>query len=95
MVSKPKIINGGFGIGKVVQVRSNTLSWTALSTFYAYANRTGPWDKLIVMTTCNSVSRCGKKQLYDKTYAYQTFNSIKRSEWATHNRSCPICRVAF
>lgn len=60
---------------------SNTVSWTDLSTFYALADRTGPWEKHIVMTNCDSVNRYGRKSEKDFTIGYKTFTAFGVEEW--------------
>ena len=62
--------------------------WTALSTFYGLAARTGPanikegWHKLIVMTNSDGIKQKGKmKTEKEVTIAHGTFSSIDRSFW--------------
>jgi hypothetical protein len=80
-----------------VTIRPNQLNWNTLSTFYALCGRTGQplqqqqqvgneqqrreWASLIVMTTCDSVRRQGKKTAQDKTYAYKGWCSVPRTLW--------------
>ena len=69
------------GIPKKVILTLNRVSWKELSTFYALCTRTGPWDKMIVMTTADCVGRQGKKSKQDKTYAFKGFESTSRTTW--------------
>lgn len=63
-----------------------SIGWKELSTFYALVARTGSsttrgWDKRLVMTTADYVSRKGKKDDLDWTIAKQTFVGLERSVW--------------
>jgi len=69
------------GAPRQITIRPNQLNWNTLSTFYALCARTGPWASLIVMTTCDSVRRQGKKTSSDKTYAYKGWCSVPRTLW--------------
>lgn len=57
------------------------LPWRTLSTFYALCMRSGPWDKHIVMTNCNYVSRVGKKSDKDISLVLNSFQSMTSEEW--------------
>ncbi len=59
----------------------NVLSWKMLSTFYALASKTGPWDKLVVMTNQDSVSRQGEKTEQDVSICYKSFRNISKCDW--------------
>jgi hypothetical protein len=79
------------GASRQITIRPNQLNWNTLSTFYALCGRTGEqlhpgderrqWASLIVMTTCDSVRRQGKKTAQDKTYAYKGWCSVPRTLW--------------
>lgn len=57
------------------------IGWKALSTFYSLCSRTGPWEKLIVITNADYVRHEGKRDKRDKTIAYGTFCGISRVKW--------------
>jgi hypothetical protein len=61
--------------------RKNSVSWTALSTFYALCLRTGPWDKYIVMTNCDYTRHEGKKTEKDMSLCLGTFRGIPKEGW--------------
>jgi hypothetical protein len=61
--------------------RKNSVSWTALSTFYALCLRTGPWDKYIVMTNCDYTRHEGKKTEKDMSLCLGTFRGISKEGW--------------
>jgi len=56
------------------------ITWKTLSTFYAYAMRSGPWDKYIVMTNCHYTSRVGKSEK-DLSICLNSFQAINTEEW--------------
>jgi len=57
------------------------LPWRTLSTFYALCMRSGPWDKYIVMTNCDYVSRVGKKSDKDISIVLNSFQTMTSEEW--------------
>jgi predicted helicase len=57
------------------------LSWTALATFFALCMRTGPWDKYIVMTNCDSARKQGEKTEKDIAICLKSFQGITKEEW--------------
>jgi len=57
------------------------LSWTALSTFFALCMRTGPWDKYIVMTNCDSARKQGEKTEKDIAICLKSFQGITKEDW--------------
>lgn len=61
--------------------RKSSISWSALSTFYAMCLRTGPWQKYIVMTNCDYTRHQGVKTEKDLSICLQTFRSIKAENW--------------
>lgn len=66
---------------KHTTIKKNVLSWKQLSTFYALCMRTGPWDKYIVMTSCDYARHVGKKTPKDVSYCLKTFQNITRGQW--------------
>ena len=60
---------------------SSCLSWTCLSTFYALCSKTGPWEKIIVMTTCNSVNQQGLTTEKDLLFCLTSFKNITEEDW--------------
>jgi predicted helicase len=61
--------------------RKNSVSWTALSTFYALCLRTGPWHKYIVMTTADFARHEGKRTEKDVSICLGTFRGISQDHW--------------
>jgi predicted helicase len=57
------------------------VGWKELSTFYSLCMRSGPWKKMIVMTTATTVRRQGKVSDKDQTIAYKTFLNIDDNIW--------------
>lgn len=57
------------------------VGWKELSTFYSLCMRTGPWKKMIVMTSANYVRRQGKVTESDLTFSYNTFKNIPMDFW--------------
>jgi hypothetical protein len=56
--------------------KTNILSWTELSTFYASCLNTGPWKKHIVFTNCDSIHRVGRKSNKDVSICYGTLKKL-------------------
>jgi predicted helicase len=61
--------------------RKSSITWKALSTFYALCLRTGPWDKYIVMTNCDYTRRVGEKTEKDISICLKTFQGITKEKW--------------
>src|SRR5579883_2375233 len=57
------------------------IGWKALSTFYSLCSKTGPWERLIVVTNADYVRREGMKDSKDRTIAYGTFCGLSRVKW--------------
>lgn len=57
--------------------------WKELSTFYALCERTGPWDKHVVVTTALGVKRPGKKGDKDFSICGTRLSGMSREKWAT------------
>ena len=66
---------------KHVSTKRNVVTWKALSTFYALCLRTGPWEKMIVMTNCSSVRHMGKKSAKDVSICLGTLRKITAGQW--------------
>jgi len=62
-------------------IRRNILSWKNLSTFYAICLKTGPYDKYIVMTTCEYVTHQVAKSDKDVSICIKSFQNITKDEW--------------
>ena len=62
-------------------IRRNILSWKALSTFYAICLKTGPYEKYIVMTTCEYVTHQVAKCDKDVSICIKSFQNITKDEW--------------
>lgn len=61
--------------------KKGKVSWTSLSTFIALCERTGPWDKYIVMTNSTGVTHKLPKTPKDKSICKGTFESTTRDHW--------------
>jgi hypothetical protein len=59
----------------------NVLGWKELSTFYALCARSGPWEKHIVMTTCDYIRNPGVKSDKDVTLGKKKFMNTKKEVW--------------
>ena len=57
------------------------VTWKMLSTFIALCERTGPWDKYIVMTNAKGVTHKLPRTPKDKSICYRTFASTPREHW--------------
>jgi hypothetical protein len=57
------------------------VTWKDLSTFYAITARTGPFDKIIVMTNADYIKKIGIKDTRESVYAFNFFNSMKFGDW--------------
>jgi len=61
--------------------KKTSITWKALSTFYALCMRSGPWDKYIVMTNCDYARHVGKKTEKDLSICIGTFRKISIEDW--------------
>ena len=66
---------------KTPTARKSSVSWSALSTFYAMCLRTGPWQKYIVMTNCNFTKHQGIKTEKDVSICLGTFQGMTAENW--------------
>jgi hypothetical protein len=66
---------------KHVSMKRNMVTWKSLSTFYALCLRTGPWEKMIVMTNCDCVRHMGKKSSKDVSICLGTLRKITAGQW--------------
>jgi len=66
---------------KYNQKKATVLGWKQLSTFYALADRTGPWEKQIVFTNANYIRRAGMKTTKDWSFCLGTLRGLKRHQW--------------
>ena len=66
---------------KFNQKKKTVLGWKTLSTFYALAQRTGPWQKHIVITNADYIRHAGKKTETDWSICIGTLRGIKRHQW--------------
>lgn len=57
------------------------ISWKTLSTFLALSERTGPWEKYIVMTNSTGVTHKLPKTVKDKSICQKTFRNTTREHW--------------
>jgi hypothetical protein len=66
---------------KQLGYKKTSITWKALSTFYALCMRSGPWDKYIVMTNCDYARHVGKKTEKDLSICIGTFRKISNDDW--------------
>jgi len=66
---------------KAPTVKKSSISWSALSTFYALCLRTGPWAKYIVMTNCDYTKHQGVKTEKDLSICLGTLRGITSEAW--------------
>lgn len=57
------------------------VTWKMLSTFIALCERTGPWDKYIVMTNAPGVTHKLPRTPKDKSICYRRFANTPREHW--------------
>jgi len=74
---------------KKAEQRKTSISWSALSTFYALCLRTGPWQKFIVMTTADYTRHQGPKTAKDLSICIGSLRGIKTEQWLK------MCQVDF
>jgi len=65
--------------------KTTSITWKALSTFYALCMRSGPWDQYIVMTNCDYARHVGAKTDKDLSICLRTFQAITKEQW------CNLC----
>ena len=58
-----------------------SITWKALSTFYALCSRSGPYEKYIVMTNCDYARHVGQKTEKDMSICLKSFQGITKEEW--------------
>lgn len=61
--------------------KRRAVPWSQLATFYALAERTGPYRKHVVMTNTRSVRREGRKSSRDWSICRGSFRSATRPVW--------------
>lgn len=66
---------------KKAETRKTSISWSALSTFYALCLRTGPWQKYIIMTTADYTRHQGPKTEKDLSICIGSLRGIKKDDW--------------
>ena len=66
---------------KKPEIKKTSITWKALSTFYALCMRSGPWDKYIVMTNCDYARHVGKKTEKDLSICIGTFRKMNSGDW--------------
>jgi hypothetical protein len=57
------------------------ITWKELSTFYAITTRTGPYDKIIIMTNADYIKKIGIKDTRESVYTFNFFSSMKFDDW--------------
>lgn len=57
------------------------VNWSSLSTFIGLCERTGPWEKYIVMTNAKGITRKLPQTEKDKAICLATFRSTSREVW--------------
>jgi hypothetical protein len=66
---------------KPLDYKKTSITWKALSTFYALCMRSGPWEKYIIMTNCDYARHVGKKTEKDLSICVGTFRKISSEDW--------------
>ena len=61
--------------------KKTSITWKALSTFYALCLRTGPWEKYIVMTNCDYTRHVGNKTEKDISICLKSFQALTKEQW--------------
>lgn len=61
--------------------KKGRVDWKSLSTFIGLCERTGPWEKYIVMTNCSSVTRKVPKSPKDYSICLKSFQGTTREHW--------------
>jgi hypothetical protein len=62
-------------------LRKCSVTWSALSTFYALCLRSGPWSSYIVMTTADYCSHQGEKTEKDLSFCIGSMRAITKEQW--------------
>ena len=57
------------------------IGWQTLSTFYGLVNRSGPWERYVVVTNADYIRHMGKKDKRDLSICYGTLKSITLEGW--------------
>ncbi len=63
------------------KLRREMVNWGELCTFLVLCERTGPWDKYIVMTNGVGVRRVGRRSPKDLSMCLKTFQNISVEQW--------------
>lgn len=69
---------------------NNCVSWKQLSTFYGLVNRTGPYEKHIVITNADYVRHIGNKPKKDQSICYKALRNISKEKWCLMSSEDPI-----
>jgi len=90
----PELTNQDNGIDLICQTKTGfhsvqckyrsgrgKVNWASLSTFIALSERTGKFDKFIVMTNCASITRKLPKSPKDMSICKGSFRGTKREQW--------------
>lgn len=75
---------------KKPECKKSSVSWSALSTFYALCLRTGPWQKYIVMTTADYTRHQGPKTEKDISICLAGLKGISTADWL---KMCEVTTV--
>lgn len=65
---------------KKYTTKKNVLTWKELSTFYALCLKTGPWEKYIVITTCDYTRQAVRTEK-DLIICKKTLQGITKNDW--------------
>jgi hypothetical protein len=61
--------------------KAKTTDWKGLATFIGLCERTGPWEKFLVMTNCSGVTRKVPLTAKDQSICVGTFRGTNRETW--------------
>jgi hypothetical protein len=61
--------------------RGKYVDWKSLSTFIGLCERTGPWEKYLVITNCVGISRKLPRTPKDQSICRKTFQNTTREHW--------------
>lgn len=64
------------------------INWKDLSTFYALTYRTGPYDKIIIMTNADYVKRIGNIMTNEMIINFNVFNKMLFKDWFNMCNGC-------
>lgn len=81
--------NGNYVAIQCKYRKSGYVTWNTLSTFVGLCERSGPWEKYIVMTNAKGITRKMRKSDKDKYICLNVFKKTTREQWM---KMCGIYR---